>query len=253
MVSREWHRTTIHWAPGEENGINQSPSPSDCLELGGIQLDQSKFPSLQQNAAQVKGGHRVLPRPLVVKVTVDGYPARALLDSGSLGDFISSTLADQLTLKRKTLDSPLSLQLAVQGSRSKVNSVATAQLQYQGIKEERTLDIININSYDLILGTPWLYQHQVCIGFNPARIIIGSDSAQPVSIGAETKLLVHSLSPDEQILEDAREELRSYALPLCKDVHETDLPPHRAINHTIPLIDENKIYPWRPSKCPEVI
>ena len=33
---------------------------------------------------------------------------------------------------------------------------------------------------------------------------------------------------------------------------ETDLPPFRAINHTIPLIDKSKIYPWRPSKCPEI-
>jgi hypothetical protein len=25
----------------------------------------------------------------------------------------------------------------------------------------------------------------------------------------------------------------------------------RVINHTMPLIDENKAYPWRPSRCPE--
>jgi Reverse transcriptase (RNA-dependent DNA polymerase) len=31
------------------------------------------------------------------------------------------------------------------------------------------------------------------------------------------------------------------------------LPPLRAINHTVPLIDENKIYPWRPSRCPEAL
>ncbi len=27
----------------------------------------------------------------------------------------------------------------------------------------------------------------------------------------------------------------------------------RAINHSIPLMDENKIYSWRPSKCPEAL
>src|ERR1700728_2012263 len=27
----------------------------------------------------------------------------------------------------------------------------------------------------------------------------------------------------------------------------------RAINHTIPLIDEKKIYSWRPSKCPDAL
>jgi hypothetical protein len=48
-----------------------------------------------------------------------------------------------------------------------------------------------------------------------------------------------------------RSELMEYAEPLFKKASETPLPPFRAINHTIPLIDEAKIYPWRPSKCPE--
>ena len=100
----------------------------------------------------------------MVKVTVDGHPARALLDSGSLGDFISSTLADQLGVKKEILDAPLSLQLEVQGSCSKVNAAATIKLRYQDIDEARTFDIINLNNYDLILGTPWMHQHQVCIG-----------------------------------------------------------------------------------------
>ena len=34
-------------------------------------------------------------------------------------------------------------------------------------------------------------------------------------------------------------------------MEEMDLPPFRAINHEIPLIDVNNIYPWRPSRCPE--
>ena len=34
-------------------------------------------------------------------------------------------------------------------------------------------------------------------------------------------------------------------------MHETGFPPLRAINHTIPLIDEKTTYPWRPSRCPE--
>ena len=223
----------------------------EALLLSGVQIDRNKYPSLQRNAAQVKGNHRILPKPLVIKVMVNGHPARALLDSGSLGDFMSSTLADQLSIKRKILEAPLSLQLAVQGSRSKVNATATVRLKYQDIDEERSFDIININSYDLILGTPWMYQHRICLGFNPARIVIGSDETQPLKAGVDTKLMVSLLSPEEREIEKVREELRNYAEPLCKEVYETDLPPFRAINHTIPLIDESKTYPWRPSRCPE--
>jgi len=44
----------------------------------------------------------------------------------------------------------------------------------------------------------------------------------------------------------------AYAEPLCRKVEETKLPPFRAINHAIPLIDENKTYQWRASRCPEI-
>ena len=86
------------------------------MELSGIQVDKNKYPALQRNAAQIKGNQRILPKPIVVKVLVNGHPARALLDSESLGDFMSSTLADQLALKKEILNTPLALQLAVQGS-----------------------------------------------------------------------------------------------------------------------------------------
>ena len=54
-------------------------------------------------------------------------------------------------------------------------------------------DIINLNSYDIILGTPWLYQHRVCIGLNPAQIVIGQDNPDPIQQGQDTKLMVHTL------------------------------------------------------------
>ena len=63
---------------------------------------------------------------------------------------MSTTLADQIGVKRTLLDSPLALQLAVQGSRSRVNAMATVQFKYQGINEPCTFDIINLNNYDLI-------------------------------------------------------------------------------------------------------
>ena len=129
--------------------------------------------------------------------------------------------------------------------------MATVQFKYQDIHETCTFDVINLNNYNLILGTPWMLQHQVCIGFNPAWIVVGSDEAKPLKVGSNTKLMVHSLTPDEQRLDDAWEELRQYTEPLCKDIGDTSLPPLQDINHTILLIDEEKTYQWWPSRCPE--
>ena len=98
---------------------------------------------------------------------------------------MSSNLADQLNVSREELESPMVLQLAVQGSRSKVNTRAKVKVDYQSISEDRYFDIININSYDLILGTPFLHQHQICIGLNPARVVIGSDVSRPIRQGPD--------------------------------------------------------------------
>ena len=134
-----------------------------------------------------------------------------------------------------------------------MNTRASVKLEYQDISETRTFDIININNYDVILGTPWMYQHQICLGFNPARVVVGSDTALAINSGADTKLMSAGIPVEEQQLEEVREELRTYTDPLCKEMHETGLPPLQDINHTIPLIDEKKTYSWRPSRCPEAL
>ncbi|KAJ2911782.1 hypothetical protein MD484_g8631, partial [Candolleomyces efflorescens] len=122
---------------------------SDIL-VAGIQVPSSAYPAIQRNSSTLKSKAILVPKPLVVVAEVNGQPTRALLDSGSLGDFVSATLVDQLKAKTQNLDRPLDLQLAVQGSRSKVNSTVSLHLKYQGIDEERTFYVINVSQYDLI-------------------------------------------------------------------------------------------------------
>ena len=137
----------------------------------------------------------MLPKPIVIRVSLNKLPVRALVDSGLLGDFILLTIVDQLKLKRTILDKLLGLQLAVQGSRSKINLFVNATYSYQNIKDSRRFDVANLNDYNLILGMPWIYQHQVCIGLNPTRIVVGSDEPLPTTSGTDTKYLLGSASP----------------------------------------------------------
>jgi hypothetical protein len=218
----------------------------------GVQVTRGTFPAMQRNAAAVKAPGRPVPKPVVITVKINDHPARALLDSGSLGDFISTTLADQLRLNKEILEVPLGLQLAVQGSRSKINSRTKVKIQYQDILEDRYFDIINLSYYDIILGTPWLFQHGVCLGLNPAHVLIGSDVSLLINGKSVSSIASRAMNISQSEIDRAREELIAYAAPLCKGASETGLPPFRAINHKIPLIDEAKVYPWRPSRCPEV-
>jgi hypothetical protein len=192
---------------------------------------------LQRNAAKTKDFTRKVPKPIVVVVNVNEHETRALLDSGSLGDFMSTTIADQIPLEK-----PLAVQLAVQGSRTRANFGTKVRMRYQDIDSARYFDIINLDGYDLILGTPFMFQHKVMMGFNDPKVIIGS--AVPLRIQGMNVAVLSSMALDQlkELLERARRELRAYASPVCKKAMETDLPPLRKINHRIPLIDPEKVY-----------
>ncbi|KAJ3473940.1 hypothetical protein NLI96_g12740 [Meripilus lineatus] len=170
-----------------------------------------------------------------------------------MADFLSTTIVDQLQLEREILIKPLPVQLAVHGSRTKVNCCTTVDLEYQGIKGKRRFDIANLDHYDAILGTPFLFQHKVAIAFNPSRIVIGSTEPEVIK-GVETSVIVSAaIEVLEDELEKLREELRKEATDLCADADHTELPPLRVVNHRIPLIDDRKVYPYRPAKCPDAL
>jgi len=226
---------------------------ADVVELYHTRVVQSRFSTIQRNVAMTRDFKQTIPKPIVVVAHVNGQPARALIDTGSLADFISLTLVEQLKLERVMLEKLLTIQLAVQGSRSKVNFGVKVCFQYQGMDYTRYFDVINLQNYDMILGTPFLYQHCVMVGLNSPRVVLGSK--EPLEMrGTQVSVLEsRAMEVYEDSLEQVHRHLRQLAQPLCLQAGATALPPLCALNHSIPLIDEDKIYPWRPLKCPEVL
>ena len=82
-------------------------------------------------------------------------------------------------------------------------------------------------------------------------MVVGSEA--PIEIKGPDVVTINSAAPDllNNKLDGLRTELRKEAEDLCTDTSKMALPPLRAINHTIPLVNEHKIYCFRPSKCPE--
>ena len=150
---------------------------------------------------------------------------RALVDSGLLRDFMLSTLAEQLHVKKDEFAMPVMVQLAVQGSCSKSNYNAKVQFEYQLIDEKRNFHVINLTNYDLILGTPWLYQHQVSMGLHPIHIVIGSNDSLPIKGPGVSKLSTGAMSVIDENLQRTHEGLVEYARPLCINEATTPLPP----------------------------
>ncbi|KIO06696.1 hypothetical protein M404DRAFT_66349, partial [Pisolithus tinctorius Marx 270] len=238
---------------GEVHCDTERDIPCNAIRVKGSSARTEDRTTLQRNASITKDFMRKIPKPLVVVVHINGHPTRALIDTGSLADFMSITLAEQLRVKRVPLEKPLTIQLAVQGSRSKVNFGMKVRFQYQGIDCERHFDVMNLQNYDLILGTPFLYQHKVMVGLHSPRVVIGS--VRPTEMRGKQVSTLESRATEiyYESIERAKKYLQELAKPLCSQVGATALPPFRVINHEIPLIDEKKIYPWRPSRCPEAL
>ena len=63
------------------------------------------------------------------------------------------------------LDKPIGIQLAGTGSKSVINYGTNTTIKYEGRELKEYFDIINIDYYDAILGTPFLRKHEVMINF----------------------------------------------------------------------------------------
>ncbi|KAG6905078.1 hypothetical protein DXG01_005235, partial [Tephrocybe rancida] len=202
------------------------------------ELEEGTYPALEHNASTLKDPSRFIPEPVVVVVHLDGKPVCALLDSRSLGNFVSTTIVAQLGLNKKDLAMPLNVQMAAQGSRSKINYSVSTKLRYQGINCERKFDVMNLSGYDVILGTPWFYQHRAMVGLNPTRVIIGSKKPLEMKGTGVFNLALHTMRLYEDRISEIQKELMDYACPICQKAVESPLPLLRDINHRIDLIDE---------------
>ncbi|QRV79860.1 Transposon Tf2-1 polyprotein [Ceratobasidium sp. AG-Ba] len=226
----------------------------EALELNAIKKQKPKqITEIEQNSATPKDIERRIIPAIVVDVSVNGHPAQALLDSGSLGDFVSTTLVDQLKLPKAELAKPMGLSMAVAGSKGIIKYGVNARIGYQEIDEGHHLDVVNLERYDLILGTPFMFKHGVSISFNPNGVHVRYPKAQPIKGKAAKVISSCATEIVEENLEKLRELLRKESKDVCKKASETPLPPLRVINHRIPMIDDNKTYSWRSSRCPDAL
>jgi hypothetical protein len=71
-------------------GLKEHKDYFNVIELNRQQVKAGTYPALQQNSAKVKDPAWKVPKLLIIVVQVNGHPACALVDSGSLGDFIQA-------------------------------------------------------------------------------------------------------------------------------------------------------------------
>jgi Retroviral aspartyl protease len=111
-------------------------------------------------------------RCLSTLVTFNGMKARALLDSGSTTDCVSPDLVRLADAETILLDEPVTLQLGCVGSRSKINYGAKCEIEIGGEKGDYYFDVVNLDKYDMIVGTPFLRRFGISLDFSENKIIM---------------------------------------------------------------------------------
>ncbi|KAF7966569.1 hypothetical protein HWV62_37843 [Athelia sp. TMB] len=118
-------------------------------------------------------------------VTINGHKALALFDSGSTTDSITPEFGFVSRTKQFKLDEQIVLQLGCVGSRSKISYGAVAPVSIFSVTEEMYFDVVNIDRYDAILGTPFLKKHGVCIDFKNRGVVIDGTLHKTFSMAEE--------------------------------------------------------------------
>jgi len=154
---------------------------------------ERKFCSAQHHDC-VTGEHpqtsRLDRRCMAALVKVNGLEAYALLDTGSTTISVMHNFAQVAKLKIMQLENPVPLQLGTVGSRSMINFRAWTQLELGPARgDDAYLDVVNIDRYDMIVGTPFMRKHGLVLDFEKDTLTMQGEVIPTLSIGQEDLML----------------------------------------------------------------
>jgi hypothetical protein len=116
----------------------------------------------ERTSTAMRKSSKTLDRPVrlkneakgfIVMVKINGQAAVALLDSGCTTDAMSPELVRVADLKVYKLAEQVPMQLGTRGSQAKINYGTKACIKYGHVDVQHYFDIVNIDRYNVILGT----------------------------------------------------------------------------------------------------
>lgn len=130
-----------------------------------------------------------LQATLAAEVEINGVKAFTLFDSGSTTDSITPEFAFATKAKQITLDEQVVLQLGCVGSRSKICYGTKVPVKIGKLVEDTYFDLVNLDRYDCIIGTPFLNRYGVSLDFKTRTIRVGNSEIKAFSYDEENKFV----------------------------------------------------------------
>jgi hypothetical protein len=148
---------------GDNNDETQSDNEPEHQAFSAtlVPISYARAATVHSNQVKYKQPIRISEKQksVICEMNIDGHTAQVLIDSGSTTDMISPQFAAVHRCKTIPLEEPMGLQLAVSGSRSTISNGVWALLELKGVSETRYFDLVNSDRFDIVLGTPFLYDH----------------------------------------------------------------------------------------------
>ena len=98
--------------------------------------------------------------------------AYTLFDTGCTTDTISPELAYLSKADRVDLKEQINLQLGTKGSRTTINYGALPKITVGPVNNVNYVDVVDIDRYDMVLGTTFCNAHNVVLDFRTRKIWI---------------------------------------------------------------------------------
>ncbi|OBZ68533.1 hypothetical protein A0H81_11671 [Grifola frondosa] len=134
-----------------------------------------------------------LQRTLCAEVMVNGVKAFTLFDSGCTTDSISPEVAYLALADRIDLQEQVGLQLGTKGSRTRINYGARPRIVVGPVNTVHYLDVVDIDRYDLILGTVFCNTYGVSLDFETHTICIKGTEIPAYTTVEEAEILANRL------------------------------------------------------------
>jgi hypothetical protein len=186
-------------------------------------------------------------------------PTHALINCGATGyAFVDQAFTTHHKLPLHALTTPWVLEV-IDGrkiSSGDITHLTEVRLDIQGHREKLPMFVTKLGRYPIMLGIPWLKQHDVVIRFASNLVTFGSQhclahcvdravtvrgtSEEPPDVLLIPELPIQLLmsTDEEQEVTDLASSIPSeyhQFLHLFSEVEANKLPPHRAYDHRIPL------------------
>ncbi|KAI0040190.1 hypothetical protein FA95DRAFT_1503196 [Auriscalpium vulgare] len=130
-----------------------------------------------------------LHQVLAANLRIGSADMYVLFDSGSTTNGISHEAAHVANLDIFQLKEPMTLQLGCVGSRSRVNFGTRSAVTIGGRALPCFLDIVNIEHYDVILGTPFLKEYRAVLDFEHNVVRVGAVEIPALTVAEEHAVL----------------------------------------------------------------